>query len=116
VLVDNVANRSLSECRRVIKPSGRYVLVGGGGPNEQGLIGPLARPIKAKVFSWFVSQKMGMVFAELNHNDMAKLADLMQTGKVTPVIDRSYKFAQLGDAIRYLEEGHARGKIVIALD
>src|SRR5436190_7719212 len=63
VLVDNVANRSLSECRRVIKPNGRYVLVGGGGPNDQGLIGPLARPLKAMVFSWFVSQKMGMVFA-----------------------------------------------------
>src|SRR5207302_555312 len=52
VLLDNVANRSLSECRRVIKPNGRYVLVGGGGPNEQGLIGPLARPVKAMVLSW----------------------------------------------------------------
>ncbi len=116
VLVDNVANRSLSECRRVIKPNGRYVLVGGGGPNDQGLIGPLARPLKAMVFSWFVSQKMGMVFASFNHNDMATLADLMQAGKVTPVIDRSYKLAQVGDAIRYLEEGHARGKIILTVD
>jgi len=111
-----VANRSLSECRRVIKPNGRYVLVGGGGPNDQGLIGPLARPLKAMVFSWFVSQKMGMVFASFNHNDMATLADLMQAGKVTPVIDRSYKLAQVGDAIRYLEEGHARGKVILTVD
>jgi len=116
VLVDNVANRSLSECRRIIKPNGRYVLVGGGGPNDQGLIGPLARPVKAKVLSWFVSQKMGMVFAQLNHTDMAKLADMMQAGKVTPVIDRSYKFGQIGDAIRYLEDGHARGKVILTVD
>jgi NADPH:quinone reductase-like Zn-dependent oxidoreductase len=115
VLVDNVANRSLSECRRVIKPNGRYVLVGGGGPNDQGLIGPLARPVKAKVLSWFVSQRMGMVFAELNHNDMAELADLMQAGKVTPVIDRTYKLSQILDAIRYLEEGHARGKVILTV-
>src|SRR5438093_10401642 len=73
VILDNVANHSLSECRRVLNPKGTYVLIGGGGPNEQGLIGPLAKPIKVKLVSPFVSQKIGMMLAELNHNDLAFL-------------------------------------------
>jgi NADPH:quinone reductase-like Zn-dependent oxidoreductase len=59
---------------------------------------------------------MGMMLAELNHNDLAYLADLMQSGKITPVIDRSYKLNDLANAIRYLEQGHARGKVVISVD
>jgi NADPH:quinone reductase-like Zn-dependent oxidoreductase len=66
--------------------------------------------------SKFVSQKMGMMMAELNHNDLAFLADLMQSGKVTPVIDRTYKLSDLADAIRYLEQGHARGKVVVSVE
>src|SRR5213083_1858132 len=58
VILDNVANRSLSECRHVLTPNGRFLLIGGGGANEQGLIGPLALPLKAMVYSWFVPQKM----------------------------------------------------------
>src|SRR5437763_4476570 len=115
VLLDNVANRSLSECRRVIKPNGKYVLIGGGGPNDQGLIGPLARPVKAKVLSWFVPQHMSMIFAQLNPKDLTILADLMQAGKVTPVIDRHYKLGEIADAIRYLEHGHAGGKVEITV-
>src|SRR5262245_7356838 len=76
LVVDNVGNRSLSECRRVLKPKGTFVLVGGGGANEQGLIGPLAKPLKLMLVSPFVSQKMGMILAELNHDDLALLADL----------------------------------------
>jgi NADPH:quinone reductase-like Zn-dependent oxidoreductase len=117
VMLDNVPNHTLSECRQVLKqPNGRYVLVGGGGPNEQGLIGPLARPVKIKILSLFVKQPMGMILAELNHNDLAKFAEWMEAGKVTPVIDRKYKLAELSDAIRYLEEGHARGKVIITVD
>jgi NADPH:quinone reductase-like Zn-dependent oxidoreductase len=116
VILDNVANRSLSEFRRVLTPKGKYVLIGGGGANEQGLIGPFARIINMMVESPFVSQKMGMMLAELNHNDLAFLADLMQSGKVKPVIDRTYKLNDLPEAIRYLEEGHARGKVIITVD
>ena len=101
---------------RILKPQGIYVLVGGGGANEQGLIGGLARPLKAMLLSPFVSQKMGMMFAQLNHNDLAFLADLMESGKVKPVIDRTYKLSDLPEAIRYLEQGHARGKVVITID
>ncbi len=56
---------------------------------------------------------MGMFMAELTKGDLTALGDLMQTGKVTPVIDRTYPLREIPDAIRYLEEGHARGKVVI---
>ena len=116
VIIDNVANHSLLESRRALKPNGIYVLIGGGSANEQGLIGPLINPIKAMLLSPFVSQKMGMLLADLNHNDLAMLADLMQSGKVTPVIDRTYKLSELPQAIEYLEQGHARGKVVITAE
>ena len=66
VILDNVANHSLSECRRVLNPKGKYVMVGGGGANEQGFIGVLARPLKAMVLSPFISQQMGMMMADAN--------------------------------------------------
>jgi len=117
VILDNVANRSLSECRGVLNPEGRYVLIGGGGVNESRWIGPgLIHAFKAMVLSKFVNQKMGMMLAQLNHDDLAFLADLMQSGKVTPVIDRTYTLSQTAEAIRYLEQGHARGKVVINLE
>jgi NADPH:quinone reductase-like Zn-dependent oxidoreductase len=117
VILDNVANRSLSECRRVLNPDGRYVLIGGGGANEGRWLGPgLTQAFKAMVLSKFVSQKMGMMLGELNQKDLTALADLMQSGKVTPVIDRTYKLSELPQAIQYLEQGHARGKVVINVD
>jgi NADPH:quinone reductase-like Zn-dependent oxidoreductase len=116
LIVDNVGNRSLSECRRVLKPKGTFVLVGGGGANEQGLIGPMVKPLKLMLVSPFVSQKLGMILAQLNHDDLAFLADLMQSGKVTPVIDRTYKLSEVPEAIKYLEQGHARGKVIIVAD
>jgi NADPH:quinone reductase-like Zn-dependent oxidoreductase len=116
LVVDNVGNRSMSECRRVLKPKGTFVLVGGGGANEQGLIGPMVKPIKLMLVSPFVSQKLGMILAELNHDDLALLADFMQSGKVKPIIDRTYKLSDVPDAIRYVEQGHARGKVIITAD
>jgi NADPH:quinone reductase-like Zn-dependent oxidoreductase len=116
VILDNVANRSLSECRRVLTPKGKYVLIGGGGANEQGLIGPFARIINTMVQSPFVSQEMGMMMADTNQKDLTVLADMMQSGKVKPVIDRTYKLSDVPEAIRYLEQGHARGKVVITLE
>jgi len=117
VILDNVANHSLSECRRVLNPDGKYVLIGGGGVNESRWLGPgLTHALKAMFLSKFVSQKMGMMLAELNHDDLAFIADLMQSGKVTPVIDRTYKLSELPQAIQYLEQGHARGKVVVSVD
>ncbi len=116
VILDNVGNRSLSENRRILKPEGRFVLIGGGGPDNGRWIGPMAKPIKAMMLSWFVPQDMGMLLAELNKEDLTILGDLMQAGKVTPVIDRRYSLSEVPAAIRYLEEGHARGKVVITLE
>jgi NADPH:quinone reductase-like Zn-dependent oxidoreductase len=117
VILDNVANHSLLECRRVLTPTGIYVLIGGGGVNEQGLVGGLGKALKAALFSKFVSQKMGMMMADPSTKDLTLLADMMQSGKIKPVIDRTYKsLSEVPDAIRYLEEGHARGKVVITVD
>jgi NADPH:quinone reductase-like Zn-dependent oxidoreductase len=116
VILDNVGNQPLSGFRRALTPNGICVMIGGGGPNDGGLIGPMGRPIKALLMSPFTSQKMGMFMAELTKSDLTTLADLMQSGKVTPVLDKTYPLAQITEAIRYLEEGHARGKVVIAID
>jgi NADPH:quinone reductase-like Zn-dependent oxidoreductase len=117
VILDNVANHSLSECRRVLNPDGKYVLIGGGGVNESRWLGPgLTHAFKAMFLSKFVSQKMGMMLAELNQKDLTFLADLMESGKVTPVIDKRYKLSELPQAIEYLEQGHARGKVVITAE
>src|SRR6266699_2115021 len=116
VMLDNVGNRALSECKSVLTPKGKYVLIGGGGASDQGFLGGLGKALWAMVFSKFVNQQMGMMMADANHNDLTILADMMQSGKLKPVIDRTYKLDQVPDAIRYLEEGHARGKVIIAVE
>ena len=116
VILDNVANHSLTDCRRVLKPNGVYVLIGGGGADEQGLLGGLAKALKASLLAKFVSQKMGMMMADPSNKDLTLLADMMQSGKLKPVIDRTYKLEQVPDAIRYVEQGHSRGKVVITVD
>src|SRR5436189_4965665 len=113
VILDNVGTQPLSGFRRVLKPKGICVMIGGGGPNEGKWVGPMARPIKAMVMSPFIDQKMGMMMAQPSKEDLNILADLMQSGKVKPVIDRTYPLSQIADAIRYLEQGHARGKVII---
>ena len=116
VIMDNVGNRSLSENRRVLTENGRYILVGGGGPDDHRWIGPMGRVAHAYVASKFADQDLGMFLAELKKEDLMVLRDLLAAGKVKPVIDRRYEFSDLPAAIRYLEEGHARGKVVIAVE
>ena len=116
VILDNVPNHSLSEIRRVLNPNGKYVLIGGGGPNDNRWIGPFGRVIHTLVLSPFINQKMGMMMADANQKDLTILADMMQTGKLKPVIDRTYKLDQVPDAIRYVEAGHARGKVIITVE
>ncbi len=114
VILDNVGNHSLSENRGVLTPKGKYVLIGGGGANNQGLLGIMTRPLKAMIMSKFIDQQMGMMMAEPSQKDLAILGDLMQSGKVKAIIDRTYKsLDELPDAIRYVEEGHARGKVIV---
>jgi NADPH:quinone reductase-like Zn-dependent oxidoreductase len=117
VILDNVGNHSLSECRRMLTPNGIYVLIGGGGANEQGFLGGLGKALNAAVYSHFVKQKMGMMLAQPNTQDLTLLAEMVQSGKLKTVIDRTYKsLSEVPDAIRYLEEGHARGKVIITVE
>jgi NADPH:quinone reductase-like Zn-dependent oxidoreductase len=115
LILDCVANHSLSAFRRVLSPKGRYIMVGAADAGGRWMIGLLARLVKALVLSWLVRQKLGMVGAKANQEDLTILQDLIATGKVTPVIDRRYSLNEVPEAIRYLEEGHARGKVVITL-
>jgi NADPH:quinone reductase-like Zn-dependent oxidoreductase len=116
VILDNVPNHSLSECRHILSPKGKYVMIGGGGPNDSRWVGPFGRVIHALVLSPFVSQEMGMMMADPSQKDLAILGDLMQSGKMKAVIDRTYKLSEVPAAIAYLEQGHARGKVVITLE
>jgi NADPH:quinone reductase-like Zn-dependent oxidoreductase len=113
VIFDTVGNRSLSEFRGVLNPKGKYIMVGGPAGRW---IDPLPRAAGALVLSRFVSQDIGMFLAELKQGDLTILRDLLQAGKVRPVIDRQYKLSQLPEAIGYLEQGHARGKVVITVE
>ncbi len=116
VILDLVGNRSLRENRRVLKPEGTYVLIGGGGPNDGRWFGPVPKVIAALVMSPFVDQELGMMMSELNQQDLTYLGGLMQDGKVTAVIDRRYPLGETAEAIRYLETGRARGKVVINIE
>jgi len=113
LLIDIAGNRTLAETRRVLVPKG--VLVGVGGPNRGRWIGPLGRTIKMALLSPAVSQRMVFFLARQNKADLAVLRELLQAGKVTPVIDRTYPLNQAADAIGYLEQGHAKGKVVITV-
>ena len=116
VLIDNVANHSLSESRRVLTANGIYVMVGGGSANEQGLVGALGKALNAAVYSRFIKQKMGMMMAQPSTADLTLLAGMVESGKLKTVIDRTYKWDPTVDAIRYVEEGHARGKVIITVE
>jgi NADPH:quinone reductase-like Zn-dependent oxidoreductase len=115
LIIDNVGNRSVLECARVLKPQGKLVMIGGGGPEDQGFIGPLINPIKMLLLKPFVSQEVGSMLAQMNQKELTILADLIQSGKVTPVIDKTYPFSGLPEAMRYLETGRARGKVVVTV-
>jgi NADPH:quinone reductase-like Zn-dependent oxidoreductase len=116
VILDNVPNHPLSECRGVLTPQGKYVMIGGGGPNDNPWVGPFGRVIHMMLLKPFVKQPMTMMMADSNATDLTMLAGLMEAGTVKPVIDRTYKLSELREAISYLEKGHARGKVVLTVD
>jgi NADPH:quinone reductase-like Zn-dependent oxidoreductase len=114
VIIDNVGNHPLLALRHVLEPEGVVVMVGGTGGGQW--IGPLLRPIGAAVLSPFVSQQFTGLLAELNPEDLRELAELLAAGQVKVVIDRRYPLPEVPAAITYLEEGRARGKVVIDLE
>ena len=113
VIVDMVGNQSLSANRKVMAPDGRFVIVGGAKGNW---IAPLIAPLKAMLMNPFVDQNMGMMIATMDGEDLAFLAELMGRGELTSQIDRRFSLSETADAIRYSEQGHARGKIIISLE
>ena len=111
-------NRSLPDLRRALAPRGTLVLVGGGVGRDAGsggLLGPMRQSLRAVALSPFVGQRLRMFVAKVRGADLAALAELIEAGKVTPVIDRAYPLAETSEALRYLEAGHARGKVVVTV-
>jgi NADPH:quinone reductase-like Zn-dependent oxidoreductase len=113
LIFDCVGNHSLSDCRRVLASRATLVIVGGGPKGNW--LGPLLPLLKPIVMSPFVSQTLTPFLARGSKPDLITMKEFIEAGKVTPVIDRTYPLSEVPAAIRYLEEGHARGKVVIAL-
>ncbi|HEX7062694.1 MAG TPA: NAD(P)-dependent alcohol dehydrogenase [Woeseiaceae bacterium] len=116
LILDLVGNRDLSDLRRAMNPDGKAILVGGGGPDAGNWIGPLARPLTAVLYNPFVEEEFVPFLAQLTAQDLAFVGGLMESGAVHAVIDRRYGLAEVPEAIRYLEEGHARGKVIIVIE
>jgi NADPH:quinone reductase-like Zn-dependent oxidoreductase len=114
VIIDNAGRRPLSRLRRALTTKGSLVIVGGdGGGHWTG--GFFRGVLRAPLVSLFVGQKLRGLSTKLNQEDLVVLKELIEAGKVTPVIDRTYPLSESADAIRYLETGHARGKVVISV-
>jgi NADPH:quinone reductase-like Zn-dependent oxidoreductase len=113
VILDIGGNSSLSRLRRALAPEGTLVIVGG----ETGgrWLGGSDRQVRALLLSRFVGQKLTTFISSENHEDLLVLKELIESGKITPVIDRTYPLTEAPQAIRYLELGHARGKVVITV-
>jgi NADPH:quinone reductase-like Zn-dependent oxidoreductase len=111
VILDIGGNRSLTRLRQALTPRGTLVIMGGEKAGRW--LGGSDRQLRAMALSPFVGQKLGTFLAAQNAPDLTTLAELVEAGKVTPVIDRTYPLGDLPAAIRYLRQGHARGKVVI---
>jgi NADPH:quinone reductase-like Zn-dependent oxidoreductase len=111
-IIDNVCNRALADVRRVLKPGGTFVPNGGGSP-EKGI--SLRGILRLLAVRPFISQKIKFFVTKPNRADLQVLADLIQAGAVTPVIDRCYPLTAVAEAFRHLEAGHAHGKVVVTI-
>jgi len=114
LIVDTVGSHSIAEYRRVLTPRGTLVMVGS--QDKGHWIGAMSALIGVWVTAPFASQKLAGLMADLDPKDMDILRELMQSGKVTPVIDRRYTLQEASEAIGYVEQGHSHGKVVIAVE
>jgi NADPH:quinone reductase-like Zn-dependent oxidoreductase len=115
VVFDLTAKRSLTDLRRALTPQGTLILSGGGTSEGGSLVGPMGLGIKAMVLSRFVSQRLVQLMEQPSKENLATLRELIESGKLTPVIDRTYPLSAVPDAIRYVEVEHARAKVVITI-
>jgi NADPH:quinone reductase-like Zn-dependent oxidoreductase len=113
LMLDVAGSRSWSECRRILNPQATLVIVGA--PKGNAVIGPLSHIVKVRLAALRSSQKVVFFVANMNKPDMEVLRELLEAGKVIPVIDRRYELSEIADALRYMGEGHAQGKIVISV-
>ncbi|CAN5170307.1 NAD(P)-dependent alcohol dehydrogenase [soil metagenome] len=111
LMLDIAGSRSWSESRRVLTPQATLVIVGG--PKTSRLFGPLGGVARKWLGGRFSSRKVVFFIAKFNKADMLVLRELLESGKVTPAIDRKYELSEIADAFRYIGEGHAQGKIVV---
>jgi NADPH:quinone reductase-like Zn-dependent oxidoreductase len=114
LLLDNVGNRTLSAFRRVLTPGGRCVLVGA--PKQAGVGWLLLRVLKASALSQFRRQRFVFFIAQMKSEDLESLCTLIQNGSIRPIIDRRYTLTETGQALAYVQEGHARAKVIITPD
>jgi NADPH:quinone reductase-like Zn-dependent oxidoreductase len=115
VVLDLVGNRSLTECRRALTPAGTLVLSGGGVSGGGSLVGPMGLILRGQALSRFVRHRLLVLTATPSKENLAALRELAESGKITPVIDRTYPLSDVPEAIRYLEVEHARAKVVITV-
>jgi NADPH:quinone reductase-like Zn-dependent oxidoreductase len=113
LLLDVAGSRPWSDCRRVLHPRSTLVLVGA--PKGSRLLGPLGHIAKVGLASLPARQKVTFFISNANPQDLLALQELLEAGKVTPVVERTYPLAQAADAFRYLGEGHAQGKLVVTV-
>ena len=113
-MLDIAGGRSWSECKRVLDPEARVVVVGG--PKTNRLMGPLSHMLRMRLASGRASQTVVSPFmATMNKADLVVLLELLETGRVTPIVDRRYELSEVSEALGYLGEGHAQGKVVITV-
>ena len=115
VVLDLVGNRTLADLRAVLTPAGTLILSGGGVSNGGSALGPLALMIRGQLLDAFVRQRIRLLNPKVTAENLAALRELAESGKLAPVIDRTYALAEVPDAIRYLENEHARAKVVITV-
>jgi NADPH:quinone reductase-like Zn-dependent oxidoreductase len=114
LIVDVAANRSLTASRRVLRPDGRHVTIGAAG-NGRHIVPIAIRMLGGLLWSRLGRRRMLFFVAKVLRTDLVVLAELIEAGKITPVIDRTYPLSQAAEAMRYIEQGHARGKVVITI-
>jgi len=117
LLFDNVNNHSMTERRRILNPDGICVLagIGSAGPTQEQL-GRIVRGLGAGLWSRFTDHKFAQYTTRMDQADLKFLSDLMAQGKVTPFVEKTYPMTETAEALRYFDQGHARGKIVIAVE
>jgi NADPH:quinone reductase-like Zn-dependent oxidoreductase len=115
VVFDLVGNHSLTDLRRALTPRGTLALSGGGVFGGGSFFGPMALMLKGKLVAPFVRQRLSFVTAKQSRENLATLRELIESGKIAPVIDRTYPLSKVPEAIRYLEVEHARAKVAITI-